>query len=184
MKEHGVFTKLSFVNIFSILMNFISFFIQKQKKKNWSFERINSREIFEMTSFAKICSREIFKIWPFAKINRREMSKKFIRENKFSRKLIPLRQHRFHSNTNIFDTFFKSNKNLTILIVIIDYAVLYQLRDLMRWAFSLSSYAAAISLRIQLAKISPHCNLKVITIIQAKAMLPEPIFFPQNYGIF
>ena len=84
-----------------------------------------------MTSFAKICSREIFKIWPFAKINRREMSKKFIRENKFSRKLIPLRQHRFRSNTNIFDTFFKSNKNLTILIVIIDYAVLYQLRDLM-----------------------------------------------------
>ena len=44
-----------------------------------------------MSSFAKICSREIFEILSFAKISSREMTKKFIRENKFSRKLIPLR---------------------------------------------------------------------------------------------
>ena len=36
MKEHGVFTKLSFFNIFSILMHFISFFIENkiEKKEN------------------------------------------------------------------------------------------------------------------------------------------------------
>ena len=44
-----------------------------------------------MSSFAKICSREIFEILSFAKISSREMTKKFIRENKLSRKLIPLR---------------------------------------------------------------------------------------------
>ena len=44
-----------------------------------------------MSSFAKICSREIFEILSFAKISSREMTKKFIRENKFSRKLIPVR---------------------------------------------------------------------------------------------
>ena len=44
-----------------------------------------------MSSFAKICSREIFEILSFAKISSREMTKKFIRENKFSQKLIPLR---------------------------------------------------------------------------------------------
>ena len=93
MKEHVVFKKISFFNIFSILMYFISFIEKKieKKKKIWSFAKINSREIFEMTSFAKIWSHEISQIWPFAKISSREMSKKFIRENKFSRKLIPLR---------------------------------------------------------------------------------------------
>ena len=44
-----------------------------------------------MSSFAKICSREICEILSFAKISFREMTKKFIRENKFSQKLIPLR---------------------------------------------------------------------------------------------
>ena len=44
-----------------------------------------------MSSFAKICSCEIFEILSFAKICSREMTKKFICENKFSRKLIPLR---------------------------------------------------------------------------------------------
>ena len=44
-----------------------------------------------MSSFAKTCSREIFEILSFAKISSREMTKKFIRENKFSRKLIPVR---------------------------------------------------------------------------------------------
>ena len=44
-----------------------------------------------MSSFAKICSREIFEVLSFAKISSREMTKKFIRENKFSQKLIPLR---------------------------------------------------------------------------------------------
>ena len=44
-----------------------------------------------MSLFAKICSREIFEILSFAKISSREMTKKFIRENKFLRKLIPLR---------------------------------------------------------------------------------------------
>ena len=44
-----------------------------------------------MSSFPKICSREIFEILSFAKITSHEMTKKFIRENKFSQKLIPLK---------------------------------------------------------------------------------------------
>ena len=44
-----------------------------------------------MSPFAKICSREIFEILSFAKISSGEMTKKFIRKNKFLRRLIPLK---------------------------------------------------------------------------------------------
>ena len=77
VKEHVVFTKISFFNTFSIPMHFISFLFEKKltKMKSWSFAKINFREIFEMASFAKICSCEISKIWSFAKISSREMPK-------------------------------------------------------------------------------------------------------------
>ena len=67
VKEHVVFTKISFFNTFSIPMHFISFLFEKKLTK-----------IFEMASFAKICSCEISKIWSFAKISSREMPKKSI----------------------------------------------------------------------------------------------------------
>ena len=61
-----------------------------------------------MTSFAKICFREIFKIWPHAKINSRKISRKFIRENKFSRKLILLRY--VPTSNSVIDTLEKGVK--------------------------------------------------------------------------
>ena len=62
-----------------------------------------------MSSFAKICSREIFEILSFTKISSREMTKKFIRENKFSRKLIPLSYTKIITHINpIFITFWLS----------------------------------------------------------------------------
>ena len=54
-----------------------------------------------MSSFAKICSRE--------------MTKKFIRENKFSRKLIPLR-YPFTFNHKINDDFKSTDNKITDLI--------------------------------------------------------------------
>ena len=68
-----------------------------------------------MPSFAKICSRKIFEILSFAKISSREMTKKFIRENKFSRKLIPLR-YPFTFNHKINDNFKSTDNKITDLI--------------------------------------------------------------------
>ena len=75
-------------------MHFISFFIEKkiEKKEENLIIRENkfSQNIWN-DLIRENFSREISKIWPFAKISSREMSQKFIHENKFSQKFIPLR---------------------------------------------------------------------------------------------
>ena len=96
MKEHVVFTKISFFNVFSILMHFISFFIKKKKKKKKKgkrkkkkiFAKLISREIFEMTLFAKICPAKSLKFdylrkLVLAKYRKNSFTKISSRENQF-----------------------------------------------------------------------------------------------------